>query len=327
MPIFAGMDILVIQTAFIGDVILSTALLESLHQAYPDAQLDLLVQKGNESLFDGHPFLRRVLTFDKKQRRRKELIRLLKDIRQSRYDWVINLHRFASSGLLTALSGARRRCGFAKNPFSRLFTHRFPHLIRPDGNLHEVERNHALIARWVELPAGKPRLYPKKRHVGTLPAGPYVCIAPASVWFTKQYPKEGWIDLINRLPRQIEVHLLGGPADAGLCSEIQLRSRHPKVISRAGELGLLASAALMAGAIMNYVNDSAPLHLASAMNAPVTAVFCSTVPGFGFGPLSSVSKIAEHAAPLPCRPCGLHGKKACPEGHFRCSQIKLEPLQ
>ncbi len=318
------MDILVIQTAFIGDVILSTALLESLREAFPEARLDLLVQKGNESLFDGHPFLQKILTFDKKQQRRKELIRLVKVVRQSRYDWVINLHRFASSGLLTALSGARRRCGFAKNPFSRLFTHRFPHLIRPDGGLHEVERNHALIAPWVTLPPGKPRLYPKRRHLGTLPADPYVCLAPASVWFTKQYPKEGWIDLINRLPGDLEVHLLGGPSDAVLCSEIQLRSRHLRVINRAGELGLLASAALMAGATMNYVNDSAPLHLASAMNAPVTAVFCSTVPGFGFGPLSTVSKVAELPDALPCRPCGLHGKKECPEGHFRCSNFMID---
>jgi heptosyltransferase-2 len=82
----------------------------------------------------------------------------------------------------------------------------------------------------------------------------------------------------------------------------------------------------MKGAIMNYVNDSAPLHFASAVNAPVTAVFCSTVPAFGFGPLSDVSFVVETDIPLSCRPCGLHGYKACPLGHFNCSIIEKEKL-
>ena len=74
---------------------------------------------------------------------------------------------------------------------------------------------------------------------------------------------------------------------------------------------------------MNYVNDSAPLHLASSMNAPVTAVFLSTIPQFGFTPLSDDSTVSETSLNLPCRPCGLHGKKACPEGHFRCAEIDV----
>jgi heptosyltransferase-2 len=70
---------------------------------------------------------------------------------------------------------------------------------------------------------------------------------------------------------------------------------------------------------MNYVNDSAPMHLASAMNAPTCAVYCSTVPAFGFGPLSEKSFIVEIDYPLYCRPCGLHGYNACPEKHFKCA--------
>ena len=75
----------------------------------------------------------------------------------------------------------------------------------------------------------------------------------------------------------------------------------------------------MQGARMNYVNDSAPMHLCSAMNAPTTAVFCSTVPAFGFGPLADHSRIAEIRGVLECRPCNLHGRPACPLGHFRCA--------
>jgi heptosyltransferase-2 len=70
---------------------------------------------------------------------------------------------------------------------------------------------------------------------------------------------------------------------------------------------------------MNYVNDSAPMHLASALAAPTSAVFCSTVPGFGFGPLAGGAYVVEREAPLYCRPCGLHGYRACPQGHFKCA--------
>jgi heptosyltransferase-2 len=94
----------------------------------------------------------------------------------------------------------------------------------------------------------------------------------------------------------------------------------------AGKLSLLESAAIMAGARMNFVNDSAPMHLASAVNAPVTAVFCSTVPAFGFGPLSDNAFIAETTIPLDCRPCGLHGYTVCPKGHFKCAEIEIHTL-
>jgi len=74
----------------------------------------------------------------------------------------------------------------------------------------------------------------------------------------------------------------------------------------------------MKSAKMNFANDSAPVHFASAMNAPITAIFCSTVPSFGYGPLSDDAHIVETQETLSCRPCGSHGKKECPQKHFKC---------
>jgi len=87
----------------------------------------------------------------------------------------------------------------------------------------------------------------------------------------------------------------------------------------AGELTFLQSASLMKDAVMNYVNDSAPLHFATAMQAPVTAIYCSTIPEFGFGPLGPEGKVVQATEILTCKPCGLHGLKACPETHFKCA--------
>jgi len=92
-------------------------------------------------------------------------------------------------------------------------------------------------------------------------------------------------------------------------------------------LDLLDSAALMQKAVINLVNDSAPMHIASAMNASTCVIYCSTIPQFGYGPLSDNSLILEVTEGMTCRPCGLHGRTNCPEKHFNCAyQIDLQPL-
>lgn len=320
---------LLIQTAFIGDVILMTALLEHLHRTEPATPVDVLVRRGNEGLLAGHPHVRRVLIWDKKHRKYAALWELLRQIRAAKYGRVVTLQRFASTGFLTAFSRAPERVGFAKNPLSRFFTRRVPHVIG-DGT-HEVTRNLRLLTDALPTPQASPRLYPSPADEATAAAyasaGPYVCLAPTSVWFTKQYPEEKWLELLAALPAGLRVYLLGGPPDVAACERLAATSGRENAVNLAGKLGLLASAALVRGAAMNYVNDSAPMHLCSAVDAPVTAVFCSTVPAFGFGPLSPVSFVVQTKEPLACKPCGLHGHGACPLGHFRCAYgIEVEQL-
>lgn len=312
--------ILIIQTAFIGDVILATPLIEKLKRFYPDADIDFLLRKGNESLLKNHPKLNKVLIWDKKKAKYNALLKLSRQIRKNDYDVLVNLQRFASSGFLTTSSNAKMKIGFNKNPFSFSFTHKFPHII--DKKMHEVDRNLSLIEHLTDKSFQRPVLYPSAadyKKVAPYQSSPYFCIAPASVWFTKQYPEEKWVELIDRLHPDRRIYLLGAPSDIELCASIQRKSTHGNIHILAGELSLLQSAALMEGAQMNYTNDSAPLHIASAMNAPVTAIFLSTIPEFGFGPLSDNSHIVQTKEKLSCRPCGLHGKKSCPEGHFKCA--------
>jgi heptosyltransferase-2 len=321
--------ILLIQTAFIGDVILATALVEYLAAHEPATPLDVLVRRGNEGLLTGNPHIRQVLIWDKKTKKYPNLLRLLKQIRQAEYGRVVTLQRFASTGFLTAFSGASERIGFAENPFSRFFSQRVPHVIG-DGT-HEVERNGRLLGTEGVGPVTlKPRLYPTPAdEAAAAPyaaVGAYLCIAPTSVWFTKQYPEEKWLELLAALPPTLAVYLLGGPPDVAACERLAQLANRSGLVNLAGKLSLPASAALMRGAVLNYVNDSAPMHLCSAVDAPVCAVFCSTIPAFGFGPLSTFSRIVEHPGPLACRPCGLHGHARCPLGHFRCAR-EIETTQ
>lgn len=321
--------ILIIQTAFIGDVILATSLIERVHQSFPSASIDFVLRKGNEGLFAGHPFLRRTIIWDKKQGKYTSLFLIIKEIRKERYDCVINLQRFLSTGLLTVFSGGKKTIGFDKNPLSLLFSKRYPHVIdTTKGSVHEIDRNLSLLSGLVNIEGRTlPKLYPRPEDFEKVrTSGKYITISPASVWFTKQYPLDKWMKVTNLANPEYTVFLLGGKSDLETCQWIKERSTHKHIEIMAGKLSFLESAALMKGAVRNYVNDSAPLHIASAVNAPVTAVFCSTVPAFGFGPLSSDSKIAEIEGKLYCRPCGLHGYKACPESHFKCSEIAPEKV-
>ncbi len=318
--------ILIIQTAFLGDVILATPLIESLSSTFPSAQIDFLLKKGNEALLDEHPKLRRVLIFDKANKR-KSLLNLTQEIREEKYDLVLNLHRFASSGLITIFSGASETRGFSKNPFSLLFSKRFKHSV--NNGQHEVDRNLSLITDLVEKPQRRPQLYPNQADLDFVTQWknePYYCLAPASVWFTKQAPPAVWQYVMEKFDEEgVRFYLLGGPNDYELCESIKLISQRNNVHNLAGKLSLMQSAALMKDAKRNFVNDSGPLHIASAGNAPVSAFFCSTIPEFGFGPLSDDSSVIE-VKNLACRPCGLHGHTACPKGHFHCGNGLIEAM-
>ena len=314
--------ILVIQTAFLGDAILATSLLEKLHQKFPLATIDFLVKKGNEGIVDHHPFIRRTYTFDKSKNKVSSLFSLLQTIQKENYDWVINVQRFFSSGFLAAFSGAKVISGFDKNPMSFLYSIKVKHQIANTAQFEqEIYRNQHLIEKYTDTDAARPRLYPSQDYRETVKpyqSKPYICFAPASVWKTKKLPEFKWVQIADQLPENLNIYLLGGPGDFQLCEEIKNHSKHSNLFNLAGKFNYLESAALISGAKMNIVNDSAPMHLASAMNAPTCAVYCSTVENFGFGPLSDISFVVQVDEKLDCRPCGLHGYNNCPQGHFKC---------
>ena len=324
------MKILVIQTASIGDVVLITPILEKLHRFYPDAKLDVCVKKGIEGLFAHHPFLRNVLIWDKSHHKYNHLMQLANAIRDEHYDVVVNSQRFASSGFLTVYSGAKQTIGFSKNPFSWWFSKRIKHSISERNTMHEVDRNLSLISHLTDDSTADIKLYPSLTDDAKLSpykTQKYICIAPTSLWFTKQFPKERWIELITQLDADLRIYFLGSPADIDICNEIIQTSNHPNSLNLAGRLSFLESVCLMRDAHYNLVNDSAPLHFTSATHAKVIAFFCSTVLAFGFGPRSPHAVVAEVSENLPCRPCGLHGHKQCPKGHFKCAMdIDLKPV-
>jgi heptosyltransferase-2 len=318
------MKFLIIQTAFIGDVVLSTALAESL-ALVENAEVHYVVRKGNESLLENNPNIQKVWVWNKQQGKIRNLFKLTREIRKENFDVVINLQRYASSGFIICFSGAKKKIGFSQNPWSFCFDFKVSHNLH--SKMHEIERNALLIKEW-QVALAKPKLYPTEtnwKRIETYTELPYVCVAPASVWFTKQWPIDQFRSLITELSKKFQVYVLGGKGDHALCES--LAQDISNVSNLAGQLNFLESAALMQKASMNFVNDSGPLHFASAVNAPVTAFFCSTTPAFGFGPLSEKQLVWEAKEKLICKPCGLHGKKQCPESHFKCGSAEKSEIE
>ena len=207
--------ILIIQTAFIGDVILATPLIENLSKSFPNAKIDFLLRKGNEGLFEQHPLLNKILIWDKKQKY-SSLFKNIKEVRQNNYDLVVCVQRFFNAGLISALSKGKVKVGFDKNPLSMFFTKKVKHDITQGK--HETERNLQLISDWMKDGKREPKLYPLAKHfkkVSEFQNEPYVCMAPASVWFTKQLSPQKWIELIQEMSH-IQIYLLGAPSDETL---------------------------------------------------------------------------------------------------------------
>ena len=307
---------LVIQTAFLGDVVLTTPLLSVLAERH--GPVDVVTTPAAASLLEQHPAVEDVLRYDKHGADRgwKPFRRLGAALRAKQYERVYLPHRSVRSALLAMWSGARERIGFADSPAAVTYTSRIP---RPrDG--HEVERLLALAglkpgdaAPPVNLELAPTDLAAADAWLLSHNVGPdFIAIAPGSVWATKRWPY--YAELARGLDRSVVI--VGGAEDSLLADAI-VRAAPGRAVSAAGALTLRGSAALIQRAGVLVSNDSAPLHLATAVGTPIVALFGPTIPDFGFGPRRP-GDIVLGRDDLPCRPCSKHGPPACPLGHHRC---------
>lgn len=323
--------LLIIQTAFIGDTILASSFAREVSREYPEHEIHFLCRYGNQSVLDGLPFIHKLWVWDKRGSKYQSLWRMIKELRQYRFEVVFNLHRHFNSGLVSLCMRAAQTVGFKQNPlsvfYSKKVNHRIPHTVQ-GKSWHEVQRNLQLLQAVKSnypMPINPKLVRPQlpiteihRQKVQEYKSKmPYVVVAPASVWFTKQWEEASYQGLVALLSQRFQVYLIGGPDDHSLCERVKATSTS---VNLCGKLNLLESAALMEEAVRVFVNDSGPLHLASSVNAPSTSFFCATIKEFGYGPLSDDSQVLESPEKLTCRPCGLHGHVSCPQDHFKCAK-------
>lgn len=307
------MPTLVIQTAFLGDVVLTTPLVSAL--AARHGPVDVVTTPLAAPLLETHPAVRQVFPYDKRRADRgwAGLKTLARRLREQAYERAYLPHRSLRSAALALLARIPSRVGFS-GAWSFLYTEARP---KPRTG-HETDRLLALANG--ALGEYRPHLRPTaddERVAAGLIDGDFVALAPGSIWGSKRWPY--YAELAARLAPRVPVVVVGSQDDAPW-GEAIVQAVKPSgggAVNACGRLTLRQSAALIGRATLLVTNDSAPLHLATAMGTPVVALFGPTVTGFGFGPLRA-GDVALEVDGLRCRPCSPHGPPACPLGHHRC---------
>ena len=314
------MRILIIHTAFIGDIVLSTPLIKKIKDTYPDSDITYVTTPSGEAILKNNPHLNNIIVYDKRGEHKgiSGVWQLGKRLRYENFNMVITPHRYLRSSMLSWLSRSPIRKGYDIASGSCLFTEK----IKYDRTKHEVEKLLSFVA-----PENKKRyeieLYPGKKEKmkgdnlwkeNLLEDKKVVVLAPGSKWFTKQWPVEYFNKLAESLKKLSNARLIvvGGK------DEINLPIEKENIIDMRGKTSLLELADILSRADVVVTNDSSPIHIASAFKKPrIFALFGPTIEKFGFFPWSLNSKVFQVDG-LKCRPCGIHGGKSCPEKHFKC---------
>lgn len=317
----AGLKILIIQTAFLGDAVLTTPILAALKKALPSCIVSLLCAPETRDVFTENENLDEILVMDKKGKDRSwsALWRWGKSLR-GKYDIAVIPHRSFRSALLAALAGIPKRVGFA-NSQGRMF---LTDMVAFDWKTHDAERNLRLLealgirggvpsvqvnssADWKALASA----HGLKENVS------WVGMNPGSVWATKRWLPESFAAVADTLIREMkcQVILFGSGKDRPAVEAVAAGMKETPV-NLCGKTDIKVLAALIARCRLFVTNDSGPMHLAGAARVPVVAVFGPTTRELGFFPYGPKSIVVE--LNLPCRPCSLHGGHECPLGHFKC---------
>lgn len=314
------MKILIVQTSFLGDTILSTPVIAGVKRIYPDAELWMMTTPLSSQLVARDPLLKGVIPYDKrgKDKGLKGLFNLARRIRAMGFSLVYSLHRSYRTSVLLLLSGIPMRIGFTQAKLSFLYHQTFTR----DPKEHDVIRNLTILSGCDE-PAAFPmdlRLFApdqselRKDVADCIPNTPYAVLVPGSAWETKMWHHQGFRQTGFYLKdRGFKVVLLGANEDREANRTV---AQDTDFIDLAGKTNISEAMHIVKHASLVVCNDSMSLHMASAFKIPTVVVFCATSPSFGFGPWKNKARVVEKQ--LPCKPCSRHGGRKCPQGTDAC---------
>ncbi len=318
------MKILLYQTAFLGDLILTTPLIESIKNIYPSSFLVVLSKPFGKDVLKNNPFVDELIIFDRK---RDSTFGLIKKIK-GKFDIAISPHRSHRASYVLFLSRIKKRIGFDKAGFSFLYTDLVSHKF--DGT-HEIDRNLKLLEKLPDYDKSKivksPKLFLDNEEDNffkkfNLESKKYIAVAPGSKWATKRWIAKGFaavIDYISKIDYQPV--LIGGVEDIDIANKV-IEISNKKPLNLVGKTSLRETFSIIKHSLLLVSNDSAPVHMAVSFDVPVIDIYGPTVKDFGFYPYKN--GVVVEIEGLKCRPCGLHGHKECPIKTHECME-KIKP--
>ena len=323
---------LVIQTAFLGDAVLTLPMIQQLKINFPSSQIDVVSIPSTSEIFNASPNVDNTIVYDKRNSQRSifQLFKFVSRIKKNKYDRIYSPHRSFRTSMIVWLSGVKDTYGFDTSSFAFVYKNK----IKYEPKIHEVARNLRLIGfdiqndNWKIKPEIKVTQAIKSKIASMLSIGPgikFAAVAPGSVWETKKYPQQYYEKIIKSLLEKNHfVILIGGKDDRILCEYLE-KTFQSNIKSFAGRLNIIESIELIKNCSLLVCNDSAPTHMGMIAGIPTLTIYCSTVPDFGFYPYTENSSFISFND-LSCKPCGIHGHKKCPVKTFECA-YKLLPEQ
>lgn len=317
--------ILIIQTAFLGDLILTLPLVREIKNKIPDSYIAMLVRAENVNAVRDVKQIDEIITDNKKEKSFfAEFFRILSILKSKKFDIALIPHRSLRSALLGYLSGIKIRIGFDIKPQSFFYTHRVPF----EWLVHDALRNNMLLS---PLISNESIIFPSiSHHVDSLSIKekidnivknkPVITINPSSAWETKRWPDYKFTKLVEEIYNRYSVPVIftGSKKESEYISGME-KILGNKCINMAGKTSLSELIYLIKESALLITNDSGPMHIASATSTPILAIFGPTTRELGFFPYGSRSVVMESS--IRCRPCTLHGSKSCPRGHFLCMKM------
>jgi lipopolysaccharide heptosyltransferase II len=322
---------LVIRFSSIGDIVLASPLLRVLRARFPKSQIDFVTRKEYAELVRSNQNLNRTFEFDA-DGGFEALRRLKKTLREERYDLLVDLHDSLRSKYLRSIRGPKRvvvdKRILERSMLVKLKKNVFKGVVSVVDRYIETLGAYGIKndGKGLELHIPDEVLFGVSGKLAPLQLNRFekvVALCPGARHFTKRWPADRFARVGAAFVQKLDakVLLFGGAADEPLCKqiawEINNQAGTERASSFAGQLGLLETAAAMQYCDVVITNDTGLMHIATAMQRKVVAIFGSTVKEFGFSPYDPGAVVVESLG-LPCRPCSHIGRSECPERHFRC---------
>jgi lipopolysaccharide heptosyltransferase II len=330
-------NVLLLQTSFLGDTILTLPLIDEIRRQFPVKRLTVLCQPASRELLNDHSGIDEIIVDDKKNADRgfAGLRAKARALQAQGFTLALTPHKSLRSGLMLYWAEIPCRVGFRQSKGWFLFHKR----VDRDPSRHDVERNLSLLTafglrvedcrREIELPVSahtQEAVDQKLSALGVKESDLVIGISPGSVWPTKRWSIAGFAELVRMIKQRMACALLlfGGPEDALVVEQVKRRSGGA-AINLVDQIGLGELPAAISRCALFIANDSAPMHVAVARRVPTVAIFCATTPELGFFPYTANAIVVGKN--LSCRPCGTHGGRRCPLGHAHCiEQIQAQTV-
>ena len=300
--------ILVIRLSSLGDVLLTTPILRTLKQKYPDSTINFLIKRDYADAVKYNPFVSKLFIYDKKNVRQ-----LISEFKSVNFDFVVDLqNNFRSRKVTRALK--LKTYKYSKPTIRKFLLVKFKiNLLKNSKSV--VQMYAEAIDDWHLDSYQLELFYPDEKNK-ELENNNYIGFCPGSKHFTKRWPAEYFIELGTELVQHgFKILIFGGKDDKDLCNEIS--GKIDGGINLQNNDDILRIAADMKQCKAVITNDSGLMHTASAVGVPVISIFGSSVKEFGFVPIGDKNIILENNQ-LICRPCSHIGRSECPKKHFKC---------